>query len=44
MAGSSQAIANIVTNERVIVSSVPDNRENTPPMVNEADLDNLNNE
>lgn len=41
MVSSPIDVANVATNEGVIVSAVPDLRENMPPMVNEAYLNNL---
>lgn len=38
-----RAVVNIATNEVVIIFSILDNGENTPPAVNEVDLNNLNN-
>lgn len=35
---------NVVINEGVIISSASDNEENTPPVIDEVDLNNLNNE
>ncbi|XP_021603866.1 uncharacterized protein LOC110608890 [Manihot esculenta] len=40
MASSSRAAANIATNEGVIISSALDNREKTPPVVNEMEESN----
>lgn len=44
MDDSPRATVNVATNERDIIPSVPNNKESTPPVVNEADLNNLNNE
>lgn len=44
MVGSPQATANIATNAGVIIFFASDNRQSVPPMVNEADLNNFDNE
>lgn len=43
MAGSPRATVDIAIDERVIVSSTLDNRENTLPVINETDFKYLNN-
>lgn len=44
MAGSLRATVDIAINESVIVSFTPGSGPNKPPMVNVADINNLNNE
>ena len=44
MAETLWAAAKVATNESAIIFSTPGNGQNTPSIVNEADLNNLNNE
>lgn len=44
MAENSQIVAKSAANRRAIISSIPNSGRDTPPIVNERDLNNLNNE